>query len=229
MPLKLNFILPEKLFLKDPQESSYGHRLLTHSIETIDALGFESFTFKKLATRMESSEVSIYRYFENKHLLLLYLNCWYWEWVSYLIEIKIMNLSDSDEKLKRAIHCMIYASKESKLTDYINEETLFQIIMKESSKTYHIASVDQENKYGFFRPYKELVGRITQIIEEINPNYKYSKSLASTLFDLVNNQIFFTQHLPKLSSLGKKNTLKQLEKMVLHFANASIKYKSANQ
>ena len=224
MALKLNFTLPEKLFLKDPQESNYGHRLLTHSIETIDALGFERFTFKKLATKMDSSEVSIYRYFENKHLLLLYLNCWYWEWVSYLIDMKIMNLDDGEEKLKRAVHCMIYASKESELTDYINEELLFEIIMKESSKTYHISTIDEENKYGFFLPYKELVGRIAKIIEEINPNFKYSKSLASTLFDMVNNQIFFAHHLPRLSSLGKKNTLKQLEKMVLHFANSTIKY-----
>lgn len=224
MALKLNFKLPEKLYLKDPQESEYGKRLLTHAIELLDELGFESFTFKKLGTKMESSEVSIYRYFENKHLLLLYLNSWYCEWVAYQIDMRTMNISDSREKLKIAIHCMINANLESKLTDYINESLLFQVIMKESSKTYHISEVDTENKYGLFLPYKELIGKLAVIIEEMNPKFKYSKSLASTLYEMINNQIFYAEHLPRLTSLSKKGTLAKLEKMVNHIAFASITY-----
>ena len=224
MSLKLRFELPEKLFLKDPQDSEYGHRLLSNAIELIDELGLESFTFKKLGKRMSSSEVSIYRYFENKHLLLLYLNCWYWEWVTYLINIKVMNVLDASEKLRRAIHCMIFASKESELCDYINENILFQIIMKESSKTYHNSGVDKENEYGFFLPYKELVSKLATIIEEINPNFKYAKSLGSTLFEMINNQLFYAEHLPRLSSLNKKKSVLELEKMVNHFAFATINY-----
>ena len=224
MALKLNFKLPEKLYLKDPQESEYGKRLLTNAIELLDELGFESFTFKKLGTKMESSEVSIYRYFENKHLLLLYLNSWYCEWVAYQIDMRTMNIGDSSEKLKIAIHCMIHANLESKLTDYINESLLFQVIMKESSKTYHISEVDTENKYGLFLPYKELIGKLAVIIEELNPTFKYSKSLASTLYEMINNQIFYAEHLPRLTSLSKKGTLAKLEKMVNHIAFASITY-----
>ncbi|MFT4565936.1 MAG: hypothetical protein ACI9FN_000889 [Saprospiraceae bacterium] len=223
MALSLKFKLPEKLYLKDPQESSYGRRLLTNAIELIDHLGFESFTFKKLGIKMNSSEVSIYRYFENKHLLLLYLNCWYWEWVGYMIELRTLNISNAHEKLERAIQCMIHASNESQLSEYINERILFQIIRNESSKTYHIASVDEENKYGLFIPYKILVGKISVIFEEINPSFKYSKSLASTLFDMINNQIYYAEHLPRLTSLKNKNTLEELEKMVNHFAFAAIK------
>ena len=158
MSLKLRFELPEKLFIKDPQSSDYGRRLLTDAIELIDELGFEAFTFRKLGKKMSSTEVSIYRYFENKHLLLLYLNCWYWEWVTYLIDMQILNVKDSSDKLRKAIHCMIHANMESTLSDYINENLLFHIIMNESSKTYHISGVDEENKYGVFLPYKELVG-----------------------------------------------------------------------
>lgn len=222
MPLKLNFKLPEKLYIKDPQESDYGHRLLTNAIEVIDELGFEAFNFKKLANRMSSSEVSIYRYFENKHLLLLYLNCWYWEWVNYLIEIQTLNINIGDDKLRKAIHCMIHASDESQLTEYINETTLYRIIMKESSKTYHISSVDKENQDGFFLPYKILVGKIASIMEEINPQFKYAKSLTSTLFEMINNQLYYSEHLPRLTSLGQKNTLSDLEKMANHFAFATI-------
>lgn len=218
MSLKLSFELPEKLFLKDPQNSKYGHRLLSNAIELIIELGFEKFTFKKLATKMSSSEVSIYRYFENKHLLLVYLNCWYWEWVTYLIDLKTMNLGNPKEKLERAIHCMIHAKSESTLSEYINENLLFQIIMKESSKTYHISGVDEVNKYGFFMPYKDLVGRLATIIEEINPTFKYGKSLGSTLFEMINNQLFYAEHLPRLTSLNKKNRVSELEIMVNHFA-----------
>lgn len=224
MSFKLRFELPEKLFLKDPQESKYGRKLLQSAIELIDELGFESFTFRKLAQKMESSEVSIYRYFENKHLLLLYLNCWYWEWVTYLIDYQVANVSDAKEKFKRAIHCMIHANQESTLSDYINEGLLFQIIMKESSKTYHNSGVDEENRFGFFAPYKELVGRIAAIIKEINPEFKYTRSLGSSIFEMINNQIFFAQHLPRLTSLSKKNTISELEKMINHFAFGVIEY-----
>lgn len=223
MSLKLRFELPEKLFIKDPQSSEYGHKLLSNAIELIDELGFEKFTFKKLAIKIASSEVSIYRYFENKHLLLIYLNCWYWEWVTYLIDLKTMNLNDADMKLERAIHCMIHAKSESKLSEYINENLLFQIIMKESSKTYHVASVDEVNRYGFFIPYKELVGKLANIIEEINPQFAYAKSLGSTLFEMINNQLFYAEHLPRLTSLNSKKSVSELEIMVNHFAFAIIK------
>jgi len=224
MSLKLKFKLPEKLYLRDPQETTYGKRLLTNSIELVDELGFESFTFKKLATKMSSSEVSVYRYFENKHLLLLYLNCWYCEWVGYLIDVQTMNVEDANVKLRKAIHCMLHANTESKLTDYINERLLFQIVMKEASKTYHISSVDEENKYGFFLSYKDLIGRIAGYVKEINPKHLYPKSLASTLYEMINNQIYFAEHLPRLTNLSKKKTIKELEIMVNHFAFASINF-----
>ncbi len=218
MSLKLRFELPKKLFLKDPQDSEYGHRLLKNAIELIDELGYEKFTFKKLATKMSSSEVSIYRYFENKQFLLIYLTCWYWEWVTYLIDLKTMNLDDSKLKLERAIHCMIHANSESQLSEYINESLLFQIIMNESSKTYHISGVDKVNKYGFYIPYKELVGKLAAIIEDINPDFKYAKSLGSTLFEMINNQLYYAEHLPRLTSLNKRKRVEELEVMVNHFA-----------
>lgn len=224
MALKLNFKLPDKLYIKDPQDSAYGQRLLSNAIELIDELGFEAFTFKKLGNKMESSEVSIYRYFENKHLLLLYLNCWYWEWVCYLIDMKVMNIKNSKEKLQIAIHAMIHANSESKLIDYINEKLLFQIVIKEGSKTYHISSINEENKHGFFTSYKELIFKVSGIIEEIKPEFKYSKSLASSLFEMINNQLYYAEHMPKLTSISKRSSAKELEKMINHFAFGAIGY-----
>jgi len=121
---------------------------------------------------------------------------------------------------------MIYASEESKLTEYINESILFQIIMKEGSKTYHISDVDEENKYGLFIPYKELVGKVSNIILENNEDFKYGKSLSSTIFEMICNQIYYAEHLPRLTNLGKKNTLEDLETMVTDIVFGAIGRKS---
>ena len=217
MPLELKFTLPEKLYLRDPQETSYGKKLLTSSVILFEELGFENFTFGKLAKKMSSSEVSIYRYFENKHLLLLYLNCWYWEWVNYLIETKTLNIQDPAEKLKRTIHCIIYASKESELCDYINENKLHTIIMKESSKSYHVHNIDKENKDGLFIPYKNLVGRVASIISELNSEFKYPHTISTTIFEMILNQNYYVDHLPRLSDLKKgKRILEDLEEMTMY-------------
>ena len=223
MPLQLKFALPEKLYIKDPQDTKFGNKLLHHAILLLAEIGFESFTFKKLAQKMSSAEVSIYRYFENKHFLLLYLNCWYWEWVQYLIEKHVTNINDPKEKLQRAIHSIIYASRESVLTDYINENKLYEIIQKESSKSYHIQDVDKENEDGLFIPYKTLVGKLASIILEINPAFDYPRSLSSTIFEMTNNQIYYAEHLPRLTDLKDiKNKFDDLEKMVNRIAIATI-------
>ena len=79
----IKFKLNDSLFCKDPQDTDLGRKIIKHGILLIDELGFEAFTFKKLAKGIQSTEASVYRYFENKHLLLLYLTSLYWEWVSY--------------------------------------------------------------------------------------------------------------------------------------------------
>ena len=96
----IQFNLTENLYLKDPQNTAYGQRLLQNTVELMAQIGFESFTFKKLGNRMKSTETSVYRYFENKHKLLTYICCWYWEWVHYLIDIHTLNVNDPEEVLK---------------------------------------------------------------------------------------------------------------------------------
>ena len=81
------------LYLKEPQNSTLGRKILKYSIILIDKSGFEAFTFKKLAEEIQSTEASIYRYFKNKHILLLYLFNWYWEWVNYLIIFNTKNIT----------------------------------------------------------------------------------------------------------------------------------------
>lgn len=197
----IRFDLNDSLFLRDPQTTPYGHKLLNASIDLLCELGFEAFTFKKLAKEISSTETSIYRYFENKHYLLLFLTSWYWEWVNYLIELNTRNIDDPKRKLEIIIENITHATQESPLTKYINENKLHQIIINESSKAYHTHMVDEENACGIFLSFKDLVHKVSSVMKEVNPNFGFTSSLASNLFEMANNQIYFMQHLPRLTDL----------------------------
>jgi AcrR family transcriptional regulator len=157
MIVGIKFKLNESLYLKDPQETKLGKKILHHSILMINEIGIEAFTFKKLATEIGSAEKSIYRYFDNKHNLLLFLTSWYWEWVHYLIAVNTKNIEDPVKKLDIIIDNIVLATSENPLTEYINENILHRIVINEGSKAYHTFSVDKENMEGRFSAYKSLV------------------------------------------------------------------------
>jgi len=219
MGVGIKISLNERLFLRDPQETSLGRKIIKHSILLIDELGFEAFNFKKLAIRMSSTEASVYRYFENKHFLLIYLVSWYWEWVSYLIDINTNNIEDATRKLRIIIETFVYASKENPSIEYVNESVLHRLITAEGMKAYHTKSVDEENKDGFFTNYKVLTGKVAEVILEIRPDFPYPHAMASNLFEMSNNQIYFAQHLPKLTDVKvESEQFDEVEKMMEYFA-----------
>jgi AcrR family transcriptional regulator len=218
MAVNISISLNPGLYLKDPQQSELGKRIIKHSILLIDDIGFELFNFKKLAEDMKSTEASIYRYFENKHLLLTYLVSWYWEWLSYMIEIKTFNIEDPVRKLEIIIHTFVSISEENPAIDYVNESSLHKVVIAESTKVYHTKGVDEENNKGFFLNYKEMVSSVSEVILEIKPDFPYPHALASNLFEMTNNHFYFADHLPRLTDIGNKAGQKEeVEKMLLFF------------
>lgn len=210
----------EGLFLKEPQDSNLGRNIIQYSIQLIKEHGFEAFTFKKLALEINSTEASIYRYFENKHLLLLYLVNWYWEWVNALIIINTMNIDDPRRRLKIIIHSLVSAAEDNPGVEYVNESNLHSIVISEGGKVYHTKEVDDENSKGFFMSYKNLAKSVSKVISEIDPGFKYPYALATNLFEMSNNQIYFAKHLPRLTDISiKENDLKEVEKMLNYFAD----------
>ena len=208
------------LYLKEPQHSKLGRNIIQNSILLIDEFGFESFTFKKFAEKIKSTEASIYRYFENKHLLLLFLVNWYWEWVSYLIYFNTINIDDSRKKLRIIIHSFVSASKDNPSVDYVNESILHNIVISEGGKAYHTKNVDDENSKGFFSSYKKLATTVSQVISEVNPNFKYPFTLATNLFEMSNNHIYFAKHLPRLTDISvKEDDVEEVEKMLNYFVD----------
>ena len=219
MSFGVRFKLNENMYLKDPQDTDVGRRIIKNSIELIDELGFESFNFKKLAQRISTTEASVYRYFQNKHILLIYLVSWYWEWVHYLIDIETLNIEDPKRKLSIAIDNIINASMENPSVNYVNEAILHRIVIAEGSKAYHTKDVDAENKEGMFLSYKNLSLCLADIILEVNPEFPYPRSLASNLFEMANNQIYFADHLPRLTDLkGKEAANADLKNLLEFFA-----------
>ena len=72
---------------------------------------------------------------------------------------------------------------------------------------------------GFFLSYKNVVEKVSLVILEVNPDFEYSKSLASNIFEMANNQIYFAEHLPRLTDIDNdKNILEELEEMLVFFA-----------
>ena len=201
--VKIN--INENIYVKDPESSDLGKRIIQESILMVNEMGFESFTFKKLGVKIGSNESSIYRYFENKHKLLLYLASWYWGWLEYQLVFATNGIGNPNEKLKKAIEIVTKVTEEDSSFSHINEVLLNKIVINEYSKSYLTKEVDVENKEGYFIIYKRLVTRISDMIKAINPDYKHPSSLSSTILEGSLHQYFLKDHFPSLTDCKEGN------------------------
>jgi hypothetical protein len=215
MKLQLQIKMNEALFLRNPEQSELGKKIIQHSIQLINKNGFEVFNFKKLAEDIGTTEAGIYRYFENKHKLLVYLIAWYWGWLEFQISYQTNNIKEPTVKLKKVIKLLAATVEDDKLTGYVDESLLHQIVISEGSKAYLTKQVGADNKQQFFKPYKDLCAVIGNIILECNPKYKYPKSLASTIIEMAHFQNFFMNNLPSLTDFGDSKN----EKEIIYFLN----------
>jgi AcrR family transcriptional regulator len=205
--LNLQIALNKNLFLKDPLTSELGNNILNGSIELIDLLGFERFTFKKLASEIQTTEASIYRYFENKNKLLLYLTNWYWGCIATRLLFETNNISDPEIRLRKAIHILTSFPNPEKESLLKNELLLKQIVINEAIKVVFTKEVDEENQIGIFGVYKDVVDTVAAIIKEINKEYPYPNMLVSNMIEGSNQQRFFAEHLPRLTNSRMESDL----------------------
>ena len=200
MILQIKLSIPNSAFLKDPQDTKLGISIIQNSIELIDEIGFEAFNFKKLASKIESTEATIYRYFENKHQLLLYIYSWYWVWMEYRIVTATAGILNPKEKLLTGINLLIARIQEDNKFPFVNEVKLRQIIEQEGIKSILTKKVDIVNKVGVFDNYKNLVRILSNWILEINPHYIYPNMLITTVIEGAHLQHYFSDHLPRLTN-----------------------------
>lgn len=196
----------DKLYVKNPETSELGKKIIEQSILLIDEIGFENFTFKKLGEKINSNESSIYRYFESKHKLMLYLSSWYWGWIEYKLAFATTNVTNPKERLKKGITIVTEKVEDDSTTLHINEAILNKIIIQEFTKTLLTKEVDEENKEGFFLVYKRVINRIIEMILEVNPNYNFAKSLASSIVEGALHQHFLKDHLKTITNCNETNS-----------------------
>ena len=205
MDFHLTFSVNKKIYLRDPESSEVGRHIVKSAIDLIFELGFEHFTFKKLAVEAITTEATVYRYFENKHRLLLYILNWYWNYMEFLVMFRLQNVTDNKVKLKIIIELLTQDLPESSgLLDY-NKKYLNQIVISESSKVYLVKEVKEINRDELFKPYKDLCTKIANVISSYNPDYPYPRSLSSTLIETAHYQQFFSNYLPKLTDITSEN------------------------
>ncbi|PWG05046.1 TetR/AcrR family transcriptional regulator [Polaribacter aquimarinus] len=216
----LKISVPDKIFIKDPETSNLGKRIVEHSITLINQIGFESFTFKKLGTKIGSNESSIYRYFESKHKLLQYLSSWYWAWLEYQLVIETFSISNAKEKLDKGITIVTRTVKEDSNFSHINETILYKIIVNESSKSFLTKEVDSENKEGYFEIYKRVITRIADMILAVKNDYNFALSLASTIIEGALHQHYLKEHFPSITNCNDTKTPTQF---FIQLTNNSLK------
>jgi len=198
--MNISIQVSSTLYLKDPTSSEIGLKILTEGIQLMQDLGFEAFTFKKLAQNIQSTEATIYRYFENKHNFLLYLINWYWGIISYRLMLATANVPDLKQQLSNSISVLTGLPDPSQLGYIAEEMQLKQIVIQESGKALHTKMVDDENQNGIYLNYKTIVSTIAELVKSIDPSFPYPEMLISNLIENANHQRFFSVHLPRLTN-----------------------------
>ncbi len=222
MELTLKIRMNEKLFLRNPEETELGREIIRQSIILIHKSGLEAFTFKKLAKEIGTTEAGVYRYFENKHRLLVYIVSWYWSWLEYKISVHTNNIKNPEVKLKKIIQILGTSVKDDVDTKHVDERLLYEIVTLEGAKVYLTRHVSSDNKLRFFKPYKDLCASVAGVILECNPSYKFSRSLAITLVEMAHQQNFFMKNLPALSDFGNSKDESKIIVFLDDFVFASL-------
>lgn len=224
MDYSLSFKVNQHIYVRDPEGTELGKQIVKQAIELIYEIGFEHFTFKKLALEMNTTEASIYRYFTNKHRLLLYILNWYWSYMEYLVVVQLEPIQDMRAKLERVVELFTRELPERIGQSDYNKNILHQIVIAESSKVYLVKEVKEINANEVFKPYKDLCTRISDLIKTYQPSYAFPHSLSSTIIESAHSQLFFSNYLPKLTDvqdLPKSSFVEQYLKDLLFKVLAS--------
>jgi AcrR family transcriptional regulator len=226
MDWQIQIQLNEKLFVRDPTSSEVGRNIVKHGAIMIEKMGLEEFTFKKLAVKLKTNESSIYRYFENKHRLLVYLVDWYWRWIEYQVVVQTNNIKEPVKRIDVILNIlMLKIDGDLVGGPEVDKQVLHALVIKEASKSYLTSHVAEDNKLQLFKPYKDLCARIADIFLEINPKYKYARSLTSTILEMAHYQYFFMHNLPRLTDFGLVKDENEIINFLRHLALSALRTK----
>ena len=202
IPAFIQISVNEKLYLRNPQESALGKKIIGSCIRLIDQIGFEAFNFKKLAAEIQSTEASIYRYFRSKRHLLGYLFAWYWSWLQYRILLKTTNISDPKRRLETLIEVLAESVTNDPSVPHIDESVLHRIVVSESDRSLAAYQARSGGKEGGLEAYESLCRTITGYIRELKPKYEYPQALTLTLLATTHRQRFYATNFPNVTEVN---------------------------
>jgi AcrR family transcriptional regulator len=224
MELQLQIKMNPNLYVRDPEMSELGKSIIREGIKLFFEIGFEEFTFKKLASKIGTTEASIYRYFENKHRLLTYLITWFWTWLEYQLIFHTNNLVDPKEKINIVIDLLTFRAKDQFITDEIDKYMLNKIVISEGVKSFLTKNVTEDNKAMLFQPYKDLCHRIADIFLSYKKDYPFPHSLASSIIEIAHYQTYFKDHLPRLTDFPNAKDSNQLVIFIKQMVFSTLDY-----
>ncbi len=219
--LNMDVQVRERVFTKDPSGTELGHRIVETSIRLIDELGFEAFTMAKLAKALGTAEASVYRYFANKHQLLVYLVDWYWAWREIKLAFDTANINDKRERLERGVRSVCGPITERGAHAYVDLRALYRIATNESAKAFFTKGVEPGDKDGHFGSFVRLSHRLRDLILDASPAHPHAHDLAALVLEGTGSLRFFHEQLPALFSRTAKGK-DCVTDLLVHIVFASI-------
>lgn len=205
--------------------SPMGKRILAMGIDLMLELGLEAFTFKKLAERMGSTELTVYHYFANKQRLLQYYFQLYWMWLHTYCVQEGRTLKDPRARLHGDVKALCGIWQADSMAAQINPAKLRALVIAEGSKSFQHKNVDADNQLKLFKPYKDLCGHVATELKACSPRMRSPRSFATTLVEMAHSLEFAMHHLPALTELSEKRDRKQLAAFLSDLADRYLKPK----
>jgi AcrR family transcriptional regulator len=204
------------LHLKDPASSDIGRALLVQGLDLMLELGLEAFTFRKLAQRAGTTEVTAYKYFANKQRLLQYYFQLYWLWLRQVGSHEVERAEEPQAVLGRVVQilCGIWPTTLPPLQ--LDPTGLRRLVIAEGMKSYLHKNVDDDNARRLFHPYKELSAFVASRLVACRADVPWPRSFATTVIEMAHSLPFLMEHLPSLTELSSRRDLKQLAEHLLH-------------
>lgn len=209
------------LALRDTS-SPMGVRILGEGLELMNGIGLEAFTFKKLAERMGSTEMTVYHYFANKQRLLQYYHQVYWLWLATYCQQEGKTLNDPMERLRGDIRAICGLWPADARAAQFDPSKLRELVINEGSKSFMHKNVDSDNKLKVFKPYKDLCGHLAMEVKACSPRLRNARSFATTLVEMAHSLEFAMHHLPALTELSEKKDRKQLAGFLIDLAERYV-------
>jgi AcrR family transcriptional regulator len=191
------------LYLKDPESSVTGQALVHEAARMIATEGMDAFTLKKLSTAAGFTEATVYRYFGNKHQLLMYLLNLYWSWLLYHASLATANVGDPEMRIRKL--ASLLSEPISGPVDDLISGHLYAIALNESVKAHLSRNADADWRMGMFQGYSGILQTVASCIRELCPNYAFPMAWAATFVDAAMQQQFFCRYLPHLTEVGGSN------------------------